>query len=55
MLLCLSLIHNFICKFGWTAIHEAADKGYPDVVRLLASHGAKLNEPTVVLSTIINI
>ena len=36
-------------------MHEAAYKGHADVIRLLASHGAKLNAADKVLSTIIEI
>ena len=36
-------------------MHEAAEYDHPDVIRLLASHGAQLNAADKVLSTIIEI
>ena len=31
---------------GWTALHNAADKGYENVAALLLKHGAKVNDTT---------
>ena len=36
-------------------MHSAAWNGHPDVIRLLASHGAKLDAASTVLSIIIEI
>ena len=28
---------------GWSALHEACNKGYYDIVRMLVKHGANIN------------
>ena len=46
---------KFIWKFHGSATLEAATGDHADVIRLLASHGAKLNQSNQVLSNLIEI
>ena len=33
----------FLLKYGWTALHSAAEKGFEQIVKILIEHGSNVN------------
>ena len=48
-MVCASL--SLYCKFGWTALMRASDRGYTATVELLLGAGADKDAKTVVRET----
>ena len=45
----LFLNNFFLLKYGWTALHCAAEKGFGQIVKILVEHGSNLDLQTKVL------
>ena len=39
----------FLLKYGWTALHSAADEGFVEIVKILIEHGSSINLQNQVL------